>query len=299
MEKKIYCIVLNWNGKRFLKGCLDSVFASTYKNLSVVVVDNGSNDGSCEFVEKNYKNAVLIKNKKNLGWTGGNNKGIKYALKNKAKAVFILNNDTQIGEKCIEQLAKVLFEKDSTGIVGPKIYLSVKGKKTKRISFAGGKFTANRYFGVHIGNNKIDIGKYNKIKKTEFVTGAAIMIRCELFESIGLFHDDYFIYYDEADFCIRAQKKGNNVLFVPKAKVYHAFSGTVELNSPFQHYYTTRNHFLFVEKNAPWNVKIREILRTPKTAYEFYISKDNSKRKYSLLGIRDYYLRRFGKRVYW
>ncbi len=298
-NKKISCIILNWNGKQYLKDCLDSVLSSSYKNLKVIVVDNASTDGSSEFIKNNYKKVVVIENKTNLGWTGGNNKGIKYALGKKTDFIFILNNDTQIDKKCIEELAKEIDEKDEIGIVGPKIFLKVNGKKTNRISFAGGKFKPNRYFGVHIGNNKLDSKAYGKVKQTEFVTGAAIMIKNEVFKKVGLFDDKYFIYYDEADFCMRARKKGYKIFYVPTAHVYHDFSGTVELNSPFQNYYTTRNHYLFVEKNAPQSVKIREFLRTPKTAYEFFKSKDRNIKKYSLLGIRDYYLRRFGKRTYW
>jgi hypothetical protein len=299
MEKKVYCIVLNWNGKRYLKNCLDAVIASSYKNLKIIVVDNGSTDGSGEFVKANYKQITLIKNRSNMGWTGGNNKGIKYALKNGADVIFILNNDTEIEKRCIEELLAVLESREDIGVVGPKIYLSVNGKKTKRISFVGGKFTPNRYFGIHKHNNKIDTGKYNKVKETDFITGAAIMVKSNVFKKVGLFDDKYFIYYDEADFCVRTRENGYKIFIVPKGIVYHEFSGTVELNSPFQNYYTTRNHYLFVEKNAPWNVKIREFLRTPKTAYEFYKSADKNRRKYSLLGIRDYYLRRFGKRTYW
>ncbi len=299
MGKKVFCIVLNWNGKQYLKKCLDSIFESSYKNLTVVVVDNFSNDGSCDFIKKNYKKVILIQNHSNLGWTGGNNRGIKYALKQKADIIFILNNDTQIDKKCIEELVKEITRHDETGIVGPKILLSTNGRKTNRISFAGGKFTSNRYFGVHIGNNKVDDKTYRKVKQTQFITGAAIMIKREVFKRAGLFDDNYFIYYDEADFCIRAKKLGFKIYFVPTAYAYHEFSGTVELNSPFQNYYTTRNHYLFVEKNAPLKVKLREFVRTPKTAYEFFRNKDKNKRMYSLLGIRDYYLRRFGKRVYW
>lgn len=300
MGKKVFCIVLNWNGKHYLKKCLDSITGNSYKNIVIVVVDNASTDGSQEFVKKNYPQIELIVNKENLGWTGGNNKGVRYALKNKADCIFVINNDTEIEKNCIRELLKVLYSNESIGIVGPKIYLSEQnGKRTKKISFAGGKFTPNRFFGVHIGINKIDKGQFSKVQRTEFITGAAILIKSEVFKKIGVFDRRFFIYYEEADFCLRAKKRGYDILFCPSAHVYHMFSGTVELNSPFQNYFTTRNHYLFVEKNAPLLVKLREFLRTPKTVYEFYNIKDENKKKYSLLGIRDYYLRNFGKRIYW
>ena len=297
-EREVYAIILNWNGKKFLKKCLSSVLKSTYR-VSVVVVDNGSVDGSVAYIKKNYPQIAIIKNRDNLGWGVGNNKGIEYALRKGADAIFILNNDTEIDKRCISNMVSELCKSEKVGIDGQKIYLSVNGKKKKKISYAGGKFTKNRYFGMHIGDDKLDIGQFDKIKKTEFTTGAAMMVKSEVFRKIGYFENRFFIYYEEGDFCMRANKVGIEILFIPNAHVFHVFSGTVKLNSPFQHYYTTRNHYLFVETMCPWNVKVREIFRTPKTISEFMKSRDLDKRKYSLLGIRDYFLRRFGKREYW
>lgn len=297
-EKNIYIIILNWNGKKFLEKCINSVLKSTYK-VNVVVVDNASSDGSVKYLKKNYPQIAILKNKTNFGWGGGNNSGVEYALKREADAIFILNNDTEIEEKCVTNLVNELFKRREIGIVGPKIYLSVKDKRTRKISFAGGKFTKNRYFGIHVGDKQVDVGQFDSVKETEFTTGAAMMVKSEVFKKVGLFEERFFIYYEEGDFCMSTKKAGYKILFVPDAHVYHAFSGTVKLNSPFQHYYTTRNHYLFVQMNAPLDVKIREFMRTPKTIYEFLSSKDTNKKKYSLLGIRDYYLRKFGKRIYW
>lgn len=299
MLKSVYCIVLNWNGKHFLKSCLDSLLRSNYKNVKFILVDNGSTDGSQAFIKKNYPNVKLIENKENLGWAEANNKGVDFALKNNADCVFILNNDLIVERNCLDILVAELFANPKISIVGPKIYLSKKGKKTKTISFAGGNFTSNRYFGVHRGINKLDKGQFEKKIATEFITGAAIMIKSNIIRQIGGFDKRFFIYYEEADFCKRVTVRKSKILFVPKAIAYHEFSGTIKINSPLQNYYTTRNHYLFVEKNAPWSVKLREWLRTPKTIFEFLINKDQVTKKYSLLGIRDYYLRRFGKRIYW
>lgn len=300
MYEKVYCLVLNWNGKHFLEKCLDSVLAADYKNLHLVVVDNGSTDGSQSFVKKNYKNIYLLENKKNLGWAEGNNRGISYALKKNADFIFLLNNDTFINSKCISHLAFELSQNKMNGIVGPKILImDERYKKTRKISFGGGKFTKNRYFGVHINNNKIDLKAIAKCANSEFITGAAMMIRRSVFEKIGLFDRSYMFYYEDADFCVRARNSNFKIRYVPSAFIYHLFSGSIKLNSPMQNYYTTRNHYLFVERNAPIAIKMRELLRTPKTIFEFYKSKDQIIKKYSLLGIRDYYLRRFGKRTYW
>lgn len=295
MSKRIYVVVLNWNGKKFLNNCLSALQRSTYA-ISIVLVDNDSSDNSVQFVEKKFPNVHIIKNKHNFGWTGGNNIGIKYALSKKADAVLVLNNDTRIEKNAIKLLVSKLFSESRIGIVGPKIYFE---NKKNKISFAGGTFTKNRYFGIHRGSNEIDKGQYDGNENTDFITGAAIMIKKEVFEKIGFFDDRYYIYYDEADFCLRARDNYYKIKIVQDACVHHAFSGTVSSGSAFQHYYTTRNHFLFVETHAPLEVKIRELLRTPKTVFEFIKSRNDPKKKYSLLGIRDYYLRRFGERTYW
>lgn len=297
MSPRVFVVVLNWNGKQFLKRCLNSLLESSYR-AQIIVVDNGSSDGSIEFIEKYFPKITLLKNKKNLGWTGGNNVGVRYAIKKNADAILILNNDTHVAKNAIQLLVNKLFSDKKIGIVGPKIYFDKQGDK-KIISFAGGFFTKNRYFGMHRGSNEVDKGQYSSDESSEFITGAAIMIKRDVFKKIGLFDDDYFIYYDEADFCMRARQEGYIIEFVSQAHVFHAFSGTISLGSPFQHYYTTRNHYLFVEKRAPFSVKLREWLRTPKTIWEFMNSENAHHKKYSLLGIRDYYLRRFGKRVYW
>ena len=297
MTPKVFVVVLNWNGKKFLKRCLQSLQESTYK-AQIILVDNGSQDGSASYVGKYFPKVMVIRNNENLGWTGGNNAGVRLALSQKADAVFILNNDTYVTKHAIALLVKKLFSKKHIGIVGPKIFFDKKSGG-KLISFAGGYFTKNRYFGKHKGSNEIDKGQHETEEPSEFITGAAIMVKREVFKAIGLFDDTYFIYYDEADFCLRARKKKFQIVFVPQAHVYHAFSGTVAIGSAFQHYYTTRNHYLFVERQAPFSVKLREWLRTPKTLWEFLKSSDAIKKKYSLLGIRDYYFRRFGKKVYW
>lgn len=297
MKKNVFIIILNYKRKDLTISCIKSLQNNLSKyNIEIIIVDNNSNDGSAESFVKLLKGTKLIVNSKNLGWSGGNNVGIKYALKNHADAVLLLNNDTIIEKNCIDHIIEKLFLEKEIGIVSPKVYEF--GKK-KVIANAGSFMRTHRYFGYEKGSGEIDKGQYDRIRKTDYVAGTAMMIKKEVFEKTGILDENYFLYYEDVDLCYRAKKKGFHCTFVQNAIVYHRNAATAKLNSPLHHYYNTRNHYLFVEKHAPIIVKLREFLRTPKTIWEFAVSKDKIKKKYSLLGIRDYYLRKFGRQTYW
>ena len=126
-----------------------------------------------------------------------------------------------------------------------------------------------------------------------------MLVKNQVFKKIGLFDESYFLYYEDVDFCFRGRKAGYLSVFVPNSIVYHKFGATSKIGSPLHNYYTTRNHYIFVEKYAPLKEKMRELFRTPKTITEFFLSKDEVRKKYSILGVRDYFLRRFGEKRYW
>lgn len=296
-RKKLFIIVLTWNRKDLVLRCLSSIkrIVSKKADITIVVVDNHSTDGTLEALKKLRFPMVVIENEDNLGWAGGNNRGIRYALKQGAECLLIINNDIQLEKNSIDILLEVLYSDKKAGIAGAKMLFA--GKKSI-IADAGGQLTPNRYFGINRGIQKKDTGQYSKVEEVDFVTGITL-VKSEVFKEVGLIDEAYYLYYEDTDFCIRARKSGYRVLFNPNAVLYNEFAATVKIGSPTHHYYTTRNHFLFVEKHAPISVKIREWLRIPKTAYEFMVSHDKNKKRYSLLGIRDYLLRRFGKQTYW
>lgn len=301
MRDKInfFVVIINWNGKNMTLECIDSVFKHRPKsqNLSVVLVDNNSSDDSVAAFKKVKKPYKLIVNDSNLGWSGGHNVGIKYALEHKADCIMLLANDAILYDHTFDRLIEKLYSQNDIGIVGPKVYKY--GSKLPIIINAGGKLTQNRYFGIDIGNNEKDKGQFDHLSECDFVAGTAITIKREVFGKIGLLNEDLFIYYEDVDFCLRARKTGYKCVNVQDAIIYHRGGATTKIGSALHTYYTARNHLLVVEKHAPLKVKLREYLRIPKTVYQ--LSKSNNKiyKKYTLLGIGDYYLRRFGKRTYW
>jgi|SRR3989344_1179551 len=245
--KKISVVVLNWNGIDDTLKCIESVKRLDYPDYDIVVLDNGSK-GDDIFILKKVKGINFIDNKDNLGFAEGNNVGINYALKNGADAVFLLNNDTLIDSKALKHLALKLFSDDKIGIVGPKIYYF----DNKTLWFAGG--TINYFVGDphHIGDKELDHGQYNKESETDYITGAAMLVKKEVFDKIGLLDKDFFAFYEELDFNVRARKAGFGRWYVPKAKVKHKVSASAGRSSPMIIMLNMRNRLIFMRKNAPW-----------------------------------------------
>ena len=298
-KKKIFVVVINWNKKDFTIECLKSleIAIGNKKNISVVLVDNNSSDGSSDVFKKlKYKfNFSFIQNEKNLGWTGGNNTGIKFALSNGASCIMLLANDSIIKKGAIELLVQKLFSKNNIGIVGPKIYHY--DKYPPIISNAGNFFNSN-FEGKDLGDGEKDYGQYNKIQETDFVSGTAFIIKHDVFEQIGYFDDRLFIYYEDVDFCLRAKKAGFKCFFEQKAIVYHRGAATTIVSSPLHTYYNMRNRLIDMERYATIKAKINEAGKIAKLAAKYMIRR-RSTDKFALYGVRDYLLRRFGERKYW
>ena len=255
---KVTVIILNFKVKKLALKCLESVQNSNYKELEVILVDNRSNDGIEDDVRK-FRDVSFIQTGKNLGYSGGNNIGIKKALESGADYIFILNPDTTIERDCIKNLIDGM-ESAGADIAGPKIYFA----GSKKIWYSGGIMDWENVIGKHKGVDEEDRGQYDVPQETDFVTGAAMMVKREVFEKIGLFDEKYFLYYEDADFCERAKRDVFKVFYIPEAVVYHANAASAGLGSPLQDYYITRNRMLYASKFLPLRTRFslfREALR--------------------------------------
>ena len=255
---KVAVVILNFKVKEETLKCIASVKRSTFKDLEIIVVDNHSSDGLASAISSDKK-VVFIQNSDNLGYTGGNNVGIKKALEDEADFIFILNPDTTVEPKAVKNLVAELST-EGVGIVGPKILFSDR----KTIWYAGGHLDLANVLGGHRGVDEKDSGQYDQIEETENVTGGAMMVKREVFEKIGLFDDRYFLYYEDSDFCFRARKAGFRLMYVPTAVVYHDNARSTGLGSPLQDYFITRNRMLFASKFLPFRTRlalIREALK--------------------------------------
>ncbi|MBI5465538.1 glycosyltransferase family 2 protein [Candidatus Gottesmanbacteria bacterium] len=306
--KKVTIIILNWNGKEDTLECLKSVRQLSAINcqLSTIVVDNGSTDGLVNEI-KNEKLKMkndnvklkIIENKKNLGFAEGNNVGIRYALKEGADYVMLLNNDTLVEKNMVKELLWVM-EKDKTiAIAGPKIYFAPgfeyhanrykEEERGKVIWYAGGIIDWQNVYASHRGVDEVDHGQYNKEEETDFVTGCAMMVKREVFEKIGFLDPKYFLYFEDNDFCQRAKRAGFKIFYVPKAIIYHKNAASSEKpGSAIQQYYQTRNRFLFGFKYASLRAKLALLRENLK-----FLLKDGIRRKATI----DFCLGRFGGKV--
>lgn len=213
-EPLVSILIVNYNGSEVLNPCLSSLTKSVYKNIDVIVVDNGSTDDSVSMIKKNYKDVVLVEAGKNLGFASGNNLAYESA---KGKYVILLNGDTEVKPDWLNRLVEFAEEHPDGGVFTPKI-LFFEDKKT--INSAGGMCDIYGFSPLR-GTFEKDVGQYNKTETVFYAHGAAMMIRKDLIDKIGFLDDSYFIYHEELDFCWRTWLSGYKVYYVPGAIVYH------------------------------------------------------------------------------
>jgi GT2 family glycosyltransferase len=217
----VYIIVLTWNGKADTLECLQSLQKLSYPNYKIIVVDNASIDGTAEEVLQLYPTVELIRNSLNLRFAGGNNVGIKAALKNQADYILLLNNDTTVAENFLSHLIEAAESDEQVGMAVPKIYYH---SDPKRIWYAGGKIDWWSGSISHSGVRETDNGQFEKIKTTDYITGCAMLVKKNVIEKIGILDESYFIYGEDADWSLRVVRAGFKLLFVPKAIIWHKVS---------------------------------------------------------------------------
>lgn len=230
-------IVINWNGGEILRDCFNSLSKINYPNWELILVDNGSTDGSEKLISgvKLIKN-MLLRNKKNLGFAKANNQGERKA---KGKYILLLNNDTKVKKEFLSQIVKKMEENPSIGVIQPKIFLMGKAGFLDNC----GSFLTRIGFLHHWGFNEKDGLGFQEEREIFSAKGACMLIRREVIEKIGLFDNDFFAYFEESDFCWRVWLIGFRVLFFPDAIIYHKLGYTIrrlgarELN---YHYYKNR-----------------------------------------------------------
>ncbi len=220
----IAVIVLNWNGRAMTLDCLESLDQVRTARVLRIVVDNASTDGSVEEIRSRYGNRVsVLVNEENLGFSRGNNIGIRYALERGAQFVLLLNNDTVVAPDFLDHLVAPMAAEATVGITGPKIYYYT---PRDRIWFAGGEIFLARGTARHIGIRERDHGQFDRRREVDYVTGCALMARREVFDTIGALDASYRAYFEDADFCMRARRAGFRVEYVPEAKVWHRISAS-------------------------------------------------------------------------
>jgi len=216
----LHVIVLNWNGAGVIAECLDSLLRAEGASLSVIVVDNGSTDGSAALVRERFPGVKLIENGRNLLFAEGNNVGLRHALGAGASLMLLLNNDTEVDPLFAAPMVKA-FDDPRVGIVGPKIYYH---DDPRRIWYGGGGFHPLTGVPRHRDIRRVDGPGTASAGETGWVTGCALMVRREVVEQIGLLDPAYRIYCEDVDFCLRAARAGWRLRYEPAARVWHKVS---------------------------------------------------------------------------
>ena len=263
MSKKVFIILLNWNNWHETQECLESLEKLDYVNAEIVIVDNDSTNGDVEKIRefclypKPYTLHPIF-NDANLGFAGGNNVGIKYALKRGTDYVMLLNNDAVAAPDFLTNLVTAAERDRSFGILGSRIYQY----GTDTLVFDGGKVNKWLTKGEHIDSTgspqsspslvagQADSGGSDELREVDYITGAAMLVRRGVIEKIGPMREEYFLYYEDVDWGVRARRAEYKCVLVPTSKVWHKISATNKEGSPSYIYYHTRNALMLAKFNG-------------------------------------------------
>ncbi|MDF1832965.1 MAG: glycosyltransferase [Porticoccaceae bacterium] len=311
---KVSLILLNWNGKDDTLACLKSVQDINYTNYDVVVVDNGSSDDSVNAIKQEFPDITLLETGANLGFAEGNNVGIRYALKQHPDFILLLNNDTVVETDFLDQLISYAASKGNKGLFGPKInYFD----QPDTLWWAGSKWNAEALEFEHTGINQRDSGAYDQAREIDYVCGCALLIPTKIINEIGLMDPQYFLTYEETDWCYRAREAGYASYYVPQSRIYHKVSASFGgNNSPLQHYFYTRNKLRWARRHLSFWVFFRLLRQMtlriggwdhnkPYSPRQLRWNFANARKKLSrhnadpvqaakAMGLRDYLFHRFG-----
>ena len=318
---KVSIIILNWNGKEDTLECLDSVVNLEYPSFEIVVVDNGSTDDSVDVIANKYPEIKIVQTGGNLGYAGGNNVGIRWAIQRDADFILVLNNDTVVDKNMLSHLVGASLLDSRVGLLGPVNYYY----DDPNLIWTTGAMLENF---PNAGYRMLGDGDSDESWKTsaqvDSLVGSCMLIKRNVIDEIGLFDEKFFLCWEEFDFCARAKNIGYKIYFVPEAKIWHKVGSTLgEVESPLRGYFNIRNKLLWAERHLS-RASIRQLrkenLHTLRRILlpKFNISRGGGayfknllwslsswrkdlKRNLSdpmnqatLMALRDYYLGRFG-----
>jgi GT2 family glycosyltransferase len=227
----VFVVLVNWNGCAVTLECLESLSHVDYSAFKVLVVDNGSHDGSVEAIRTAYPDVILLPLEENRRFAGGNNAGIRHALNNSAELLLLLNNDTTVAPDFLRLLVDRMCTTERCGLVSPKIFYA---DHPDLLWYAGGKISW--WTGT-----------------IEYATGCCILTTAGIFRSVGGLDESYFMYSEDADWSMRIRNAGYRLLFEPRARVWHKLSVSAGGHlSSFKLWNKLRSNYRFFFRYASW-----------------------------------------------
>lgn len=241
----VAAIILNWNRRDDTLACLDSLQDVDYQNLQVILVDNGSTDGTVAAVQQRFPDVEIIRNEANLGYAAGCNVAVREILRREIGYVLLLNNDTVVASDMLTRLVAVAEATPEAGMLGPTIWhfdapqrLWAGGQRVRPITLSGQPPQGDPH-----GAQPYEVG---------YIFGCGLLLRRQLLDDVGLFDERFFMYYEDQDLCRRARTHGYRLLIVPEAKMWHKVSAsTGGEGTPLNKYYLARSSVLFYAKHTP------------------------------------------------
>lgn len=253
-------VILNYNNWQDTQVCLESV-SKTKDTPHIIVVDNASTNDSVKELRARFPQLDLIVSKRNLGYSGGNNLGIKKALRMGAKVIHLLNNDTEVDKNLFYRAYRYTSGKNR--LSGGKIYYA-KGfeyhpkqrGKGNVLWYAGGQLDWSTATAKHAGVDEVDQGQYDKPRDVNFVTGCYMAVPRRIFNRIGMLDESFFLYLEDADFTLRAISAGYEARYNPNLILYHRNGGSTGAGSGLVDYYLTRNRFALAKRYGSLRLRL-------------------------------------------
>jgi GT2 family glycosyltransferase len=243
----VYVILVNWNGWADTSECVESCARLRGVDFQLIVVDNHSDDDSVSQLASRFPDLRVVQSDADLGFAGGNNLGIELALAEGADFVWVLNNDTTVAPEALEALVRSASENPDAGMFGSKVFYYA---NPQVIWYAGGELAKRKAgYPLHIGADQLDDGRFDSVRSVEFITGCSLLVRRQVIEQIGLMREDYFMYWEDVDWCARAQAAGWECLYVPTSRVWHKVSASMRGSGRLDLRYETRNRLYFYSRN--------------------------------------------------
>lgn len=242
---KVGIVVLHWRGLDDTLACLESVTRLTYWPREIVLVDNSGDLYPNDLRSRDLDALILLRAPQNLGYTGGNNLGIRYALHHDCDYIWLLNNDVTVAADALSVLMNVADRERRAGFLGPAVHLR---EAPERLLSAGGILDADGWT-RHRGLGKVHSAQFDAVRDVDYLMGCALLVSRRAIEAIGLLDEEFFTYYEDVEWCVRARRMGFRVMVVPAARVWHPDTRRRDEFSPFVTYYVTRNSLLFARKH--------------------------------------------------
>ena len=218
MSSRTVAVILNWNSGEMTAECIRSLLAMDSSDYEMVVVDNGSSDGSAEYLRRGFPEITVLRQEHNLGFAGGCNVGLQYALDREAEFILLLNNDTVVCKNFVRGLVEQARAHRKAGMVSPKIYF---WDLPDRFWWAGGAYSLWSGLPKHIGRKEKDNGQFEVPRQIDWATGCAVLIRTAALKTTGLFDPQIFGNGEDLDLSLRMKRAGYEIWYAPKARLWH------------------------------------------------------------------------------